>query len=123
MSRAVYNDLCDIYRGPAPLVGVPNARYRANVPCRLILYDKIFPRSEPFDYEFAWLTHPLPVVARGGPDFLGVNLVGFNFDQYDRIVVLSDLTLTYLAWNCEEVLPGTPRRYARCRLITMPYPW
>jgi len=123
MSRAVYNTTCDFYRGPAPVVGAPNALYRNDVPCRLVVYDKIYPRSSPFDYETAWLTHPLPHVAIGIPDFILINYIAQDFDQFDRIVVASDPATTYLAWRPEECLVGTITRYSRCRLIPLPYPW
>lgn len=123
MSRAAYNDVCDIYRGPAPLIGTPNALYRANVRCRYVPYDKILPRMDLFTYETAWVTHPLPVVSQGGADTLLSPLVTFDFDQYDRIIFQSDLVRVYLAWASEECLVGTPQRYARARLIELPLSW
>ena len=113
MSRRVFNTTCDIYS----FTGVVT---HANVDCRLVVYDQIFPQDFPFVWENAWLTLANDLLTPLTVTFLGAGLVTLDYHTVNQIAIPSGTAPRWAATCREEVVAPPQATYYRVRLMPLP---
>ncbi len=103
--RGSFNRTANVYRGQAPLVGLPFELVAGNVPCRYVTQYHIFQLQFPFTESTVWLT--LDQLALVGPSVvqLGSGIVRTDYRTADQVIV--------------SALPGVPLLVCRAEFIEL----
>lgn len=117
MTRAAFDNTCDVFYGLRSVVGPPGTQYASGIPCRLVPQTEINQLQFPFTLTGSWLT--IDALTPNGP-FVSSPFDGATFTDYkagDIVVIPSFGVDIYTVCRSEYVQPFGRPGYFRYLLI------
>ena len=120
--RAPYNTTFDAFFGPSGDYGPAGVQYVFGEPCRLVLYDQVFPVDGVGPLEVAWVTNDLYPLNPPLTAFLAPGLYSFDYYSGDQVSIPSGVPPNFFVTAADLVIPTVGGAYYRFRVVPLPYP-